>query len=476
MIPFRVYLSLLALFVLLQYENIVTIVRNTNGYGAKIACSCHFLQNRSIADVSSKELMWPPISLITAITRVPGEDCVQANSRFFPTVAPRFACNKPFPHGCALLKAEERLPLRRGKVETTGLQTVDPSDDSTAIFTSSKVPIADPIIDEHFADDGVFPRALLIVNASTFPTTIMYERYGDSFQPTDVHLGWSMTKSLLGMLLGCLMKEKPEWFPNGLDTIAYPAFNLTVKHLIRMVDGFDWDEVYVPLNPAVNMLFGEDSVGSYSHLRLRTSPEQCFRYSSKATNMLSFWIKSQFAKESEYLQFPFKVLFDKINARSVQMETDPSNTFVLSSFSFMTARDWMRVGLLLINDGIWPGTNERVIPKSYMKELVTITKRSKGLYGMHFWLGGNDFDNSEEELACDELFPERDLEVRKWYSTLPKGTFFMSGFEGQYLMMIPSHKLVILRLGRTREKMPFAKQMNPKGFFLPILKSLNILP
>jgi CubicO group peptidase (beta-lactamase class C family) len=165
-------------------------------------------------------------------------------------------------------------------------------------------------------------------------------------------------------------------------------------------------------------------------------------------------------------------LFNRLGIRSATLETDPTNTFVGSSFSYMTPRDWAKLGLLWLNDGIWPTKpltkngsffkGERLLPEGWMKFARTVTPTSNGVYGAHFWLGGNprieEFFSDQETQECDSLFPTRKKPSKDWWrESFPdgSGTFAAHGFEEQLVAMVPSKGVVMVRLGASKEVVLF---------------------
>ena len=129
--------------------------------------------------------------------------------------------------------------------------------------------------------------------------------------------------------------------------------------------------------------------------------------------------------------------------RSAMMEPDASGTFVASSYSFASARDWARFGLLYLNDGIWDG--ERVLPDGWVKYTVTPAPAAAlGRYGAHWWLNAGD---------------PADPTQRK-FPNLPPDVFWADGFEEQYVMVIPSKKLVVVRLGVSHHGFDMEKLVN----------------
>lgn len=129
------------------------------------------------------------------------------------------------------------------------------------------------------------------------------------------------------------------------------------------------------------------------------------------------------AQGEEYLMFPQRALFDRIGARSPVLETDAWGNFILSGYDYLSARDWVRFGLLYLNDGVWQG--ERMLPEGWTRFVATPAPADKKEnYGGMFWLNR----------------PPRMDQV-------PKDCYWSAGFMGQVTMVIPSRKLVVVRMG-----------------------------
>lgn len=112
--------------------------------------------------------------------------------------------------------------------------------------------------------------------------------------------------------------------------------------------------------------------------------------------------------------------------------TDATGTFVGSSYLYATARDYARFGMLYLNDGVWQG--ERILSEGWVAYSTTPTPAApKGEYGGHFWL-----NRGRNPQAIERLYPQ-----------LPADAFFARGYQGQIIAIIPSHKLVVVRLGMT---------------------------
>ena len=122
------------------------------------------------------------------------------------------------------------------------------------------------------------------------------------------------------------------------------------------------------------------------------------------------------------------------------IEADPSGTFVGSSYVFATARDWARFGLLYLNNGIFDG--ERILPEGWVTYSTQPAPGAPmGEYGAQWWLNRGAAGNAA---------------IRK-YPELPADAFWADGFEEQYVMVIPSENLVIVRLGVSHHGFDFTK-------------------
>jgi CubicO group peptidase (beta-lactamase class C family) len=112
------------------------------------------------------------------------------------------------------------------------------------------------------------------------------------------------------------------------------------------------------------------------------------------------------------------------------LEPDASGTYIGSSYSYATTRDFARFGLLYYYAGVWNG--EQILPVNWVNESIQPSVADKRRhYGYQFWLNGFFANDS----------------TKRWYPDVPDDMFFADGFGGQDTYIIPSKKLVVLRLG-----------------------------
>lgn len=480
MVKIRIIISLLSICALIGRAALWELAETLNGYGAKVACTLYFVQGRSLISIYSHELAWPPIGWFVHLRQV-NETCIESVLWFAPFVTSRRAClHEKGRLGCALVhRGKSKHYLETDHVDTREGSGDDISDFAVRDLGSPKVRKVVKLLDDHLEDLWLNTRALIVVNASEYPARILYEKYANGFNSSIPQAGWSMAKSILSVFIASLFKTNPEIFPNRMET-KIPMFNdsttATLRHLLTMTDGQDWDEIYAPLLDPTDMLFKREEAGFVKPQRV--SPGSCFQYSSKTSNLLSSYIKSRFNNDVRYLNAPYRNVIRPLNIQTCRMETDPSKVYVASSFMTMTPLDWVRVGVLLANYGRWPATGRQLLDESFMEEINKPVPTSRGLYGLHFWLGGNKHDRQADDtlddMKCDSLYTTRRSHSRLWYQLLPKGSFFMSGFEGQYLIILPKEKLVVLRMGASREQMPFWKKFEAKDLFVPLFQALGL--
>jgi CubicO group peptidase (beta-lactamase class C family) len=264
---------------------------------------------------------------------------------------------------------------------------------------------------------------------------IVAERYAPGFDETTRFPGWSMTKSVLNALIGILVGENrlsltdrslmPAW--DGTD----PRASITLDDLLRMRSGLAFSEVYKDLrSDVIEMLFNRPDTAAFAANRpLDAQPGTTWNYASGTTNILSA-IARRVVGEAGYPSWPRHALFAPLGMTSAIIEPDASGTFVASSFMLATARDWARFGQLYLQDGVWE--RRRLLPPGWVSFSTTQTPQSPGLiYGAHWWLG------LRPELGGGTAAAAR----------IPRDAFFAVGHEGQVLTVIPSLRLVVVRLG-----------------------------
>jgi CubicO group peptidase (beta-lactamase class C family) len=265
-------------------------------------------------------------------------------------------------------------------------------------------------------------RAVLVV----YKNQIIGEKYKKGFDKNSILLGWSMTKSITSAVLGVLEKQEKitlnqsnlfkEWEQDERK-------NITLKNLLNMNSGLEWEENYNRISDVTKMLFLADDMSKIQLNKKQIGkPNESWNYSSGTTNLLSNFIFNQFNSHQQYMDFWYTDLIDKVGMHSMIIEPDFSGKYVGSSYGWATARDWAKFGLLYLHNGNWNG--EQILNKSWVDFSRKPTNTSNGMYGGHFWLNANGT-----------------------YPDVPKDLYSANGYQGQHVFIIPSKDLVIVKFG-----------------------------
>jgi len=162
---------------------------------------------------------------------------------------------------------------------------------------------------------------------------------------------------------------------------------------------------------------------------LAGAPGRVWAYASGTSNILSAIVRRTVGSPI-YTNWPRRVLFEPLHMESAILEPDEAGTFVCSSYMLATARDWARYGQLWLDGGRTSGG--ALLPAEWVRFSTTPTRESpEGRYGAHWWLKLNPEIGGNDAAA----------------STIAPDAFFAIGHEGQTLTIIPSRRLVIVRLG-----------------------------
>ena len=432
-IVFLIILILIIAFTWLSF----TVFPAVSGYGAKNLCSAVYLQHRDPVDVIKEDLGDFPVSLGTF--RINRKDSSVTGSVF--GLAKRKAIYRSGV-GATLINdfTEEEVRKQRFDIPISPMRnndTVpwpygDKLQDTISYLIDKK--LLDKAIENVFdeitsAGKPVYTRAVLVL----YDGSIVAERYAPGFDKNTVMLGWSMSKSLIATMIGVLVNENKFNVDEPAPVAAWTNTQkqkITLKHLLQQTTGLDFTENYSRPSSVTKMLFSKGDMAAYSaSLPLKHEPGTVFNYSSGNSNILSSIIRKTVG-EKDYASFPYEKLFHKINAYSFLLEADASGTYIGSSYSYATARDFARFGLLYYNNGIWNG--EQVLPANWIAQsiLPSSADRQKH-YGYQFWLNGYNPDHPDT----------------RWYPDVPADMYFADGYGGQDVYIIPSEKLVVVRLG-----------------------------
>ena len=275
-------------------------------------------------------------------------------------------------------------------------------------------------------------RAVLII----YKDRILAEKYAKGFDKNTPMLGWSLTKSLMATVLGAMQYDKNYNLKNYLQQPLYKDSlfriwntqeknKISLVHLLQMNIGLQWEEDYTKVSDATKGLYIENNIVGYQLYKPSAYPAGTFfNYSTGVSNLITLCIQSHCKNQQEYLNYPYKVLIDKIGMYHTLVETDINGNFVSGAYGWGAARDWARLGLLYLHKGMWH--KQRVLGERWVDFVKTPSKTSNK-YGGHFWTN-----------AHKTLYPDA-----------PRDIFSANGHNGQRIIIIPSKDMVIYRGGLT---------------------------
>lgn len=263
---------------------------------------------------------------------------------------------------------------------------------------------------------------------------VVLERYGEGVGPDSTLRSWSMAKSMLHAAVGMLVAEGrldldarapvAAW-----DDPADPRHAITLRHLLTMQPGLAWTEDYVPgsRSDVIDMLFGADGgpqpdVAAWAAAKaLVAEPGTVLNYSSGTSSIVSGVVRDVVGPGDAYVAWLRERLFEPLGMTSATPKVDASGTWMASSYCFCTARDFASFGRLYLDDGVRDG--RRLLTSDWVASARTETGRDDegGIHTAHWWCFGDN----------------------------PWGAFHCSGYQGQYIVVVPALDLVVVRLGQT---------------------------
>lgn len=296
-------------------------------------------------------------------------------------------------------------------------------------------------LERAFAEPGGIRRnlkAIVIVHDGR----VIAERYAPGVTPTTPLHGWSMTKSAINALTGVMVREGrltmdapapvPEW-----AAPSDPRHAITPDDMLRMRTGLALGDssnasTNTALDPSARALFVErDTAGFSARARLTAKPGTSFAYADGETLILSRILRDLAGGDAAHVHaFMRRELFGPLGMDSAVLELDSVGTPLGGSHLYASARDWAKLGLLYANDGVVGG--RRILPQGWVDYSAQLTPGSEHIgYGAGFWT---------------ERGQGWAVEHRR-QNGLPADSFMARGSFGQFLLISPKEKLVIVQMG-----------------------------
>lgn len=417
------------------------------GQQAILMCNGLFTSNRSLEQVFAQELAFfaQPIGTVRGgdytVDRERKAVAVGSPWKGAPTMRAAFREGI----GCVILAPDQGFEDIAGLPElTTPPLAGDPASIAWPdgdLVEDRSLPAGVDAAALQAASDWAFDRptpqqttlSLLVIHKGR----IIHERYAPGVDMTTRTRTWSTAKSIAVTLIGILADQgklhldEPlgfEWLPKALSPEADPRNAITLRNVLNMSSGLypiDNGGMEYATGSGMSYWAGASSVRGALHKALVREPGTVWDYENYETLLAVYKMKQALGDSQAYLEFPRKALLDRIGMRNTLLSTDRFGDFILSSQVYTNARDLGRFGLLYLNGGVWNG--ERIISQEWIDFVRTpapSTAATGNFYGGQFWLVPDD---RKDEVPADA------------YST--------AGNRGQYVIIDPSHELVIVRRG-----------------------------
>jgi CubicO group peptidase (beta-lactamase class C family) len=292
---------------------------------------------------------------------------------------------------------------------------------------------------------------------------VLYQMYAREYSPTKKHLSWSMGKTFSGVLIGQAVEDG---LLNYNDHVRkyYPGLKSEgrIIDFLGMGSGVKYLEDYtgIPSNVDVTKMLYTDGpkVGNANYvtsLPARTeAPGQHYYYSSGDTNVLMGVLQKSIGNQKTYNNYPWQKIFNPLGITDVTFEQDIKGTFVGSSYIYMSPPDYLKVGKLFMQKGVWNG--KQIIPIDYFNLMNTVND------GVKNNLDAADIDAYSVQVRTNQPIPSRGLPSQ--FGELPLDSLIFLGHQGQYIVTSPSENLVIVRLGMDK------KSLDKHKFFAAVKK------
>ncbi|MBE9044111.1 serine hydrolase [Pleurocapsales cyanobacterium LEGE 10410] len=281
--------------------------------------------------------------------------------------------------------------------------------------------------------------ALLIMHRGN----LIWERYWQGFTPTSTSNSMSMSKTIVALLVGIAIEEGhlkselepvanyiPEWSEDERSKI-------TLQDLLYMQSGLrNWDNTDNPVSDLVQMYAGTDADAVAIKIPAVQSPGQAFNYNSANTQILGEVLER--ATGERYADYLSTRLWQPLQANDAYLWLDrPQGNSKPFCCLFATPRDWARIGQLFLDRGQVKG--KQIVPSAWLDKM-TQGSPLQPKYGYQVWLQ-----------ARTELKPGI-YDRTSSQPFLARDTFYLDGASRQRVYVIPSQKLVIVRIGEKSEQ------------------------
>jgi CubicO group peptidase (beta-lactamase class C family) len=282
--------------------------------------------------------------------------------------------------------------------------------------------------------------------------SVSYERYWDGYSDSSLSNSFSVAKSIVSILIGIAIDEEKiksidepvsDFIPEYKDS---PNAQLTIRHLLTMSSGLNWDENYSSLtSQTTEGYYGKQLYKQMARLKVVSEPGKNYDYMSCNTQLLAFILKKATGKTlAEYTSEKLWTPMNALHYGEWSLDHDDGDEKAYCCF-YSNVRDFARFGKLYLDSGRWKGrqiVSEKYVLESIIPAPLLNEGKPNKLYGYQWWLTENDGHK----------------------------VFYARGLSGQYIIVIPDKKIIIVRLGKERDKSPDGELKDVPLYIEEVLK------
>lgn len=298
-------------------------------------------------------------------------------------------------------------------------------------------PMADTYNTKHINEYylPVFEELETIAYVVIQDSAIVFEQYWDQYSDSSHTNSFSMAKSIVSLAVGCAIDDG--YIKNVDQPVSdfvpqfsgYNGKQLTIKHLLTMSAGVDFDEAYAsPFSATTKFYYGNNLEELTLAMKEVTEPGVRFNYQSGVTQLLALVTEKAIGGNiSEYIS---RKLWTPMGAEENAFWCLDRKEGIEKAYCCFNsnARDFARFGQLLLNQGNWNG--KQLISEAYLKEATTPAT----------WLQSQYNDGPNQEYG-----------YQFWHLQYKGMNIpYMRGILGQYVFVIPEKNAVVVRLGHKR--------------------------
>lgn len=262
------------------------------------------------------------------------------------------------------------------------------------------------------------------------PDRVLTERYSSFGRSDRVTPSWSMTKAITCTVIGRLIHDG--WLRSMHDPAPAPLWSdpraihhlITPDHLVRMRSGLGFPVRHEDGRTTIgfeNSAVYQDAGDAFEAAQrslIATVPGSVFRYVNSGMNVLGSIIRDQIERRGlPYHQTAYGLLMDRLGMGSYQHSADLVGNLIASGAGYATLRDYAKLGVLYLNDGVWDG--ERLLPEGWGDYALTATHTGTS-YAACF------------RTNIDRIFPD-----------LPLDTAWAAGASDQRIFILRRHRLTV---------------------------------